>query len=88
MLYAEGMGGYRVVLIPEDQVEDAGPGLVRVTGTPGAGVWDWMGPYRTVGELTVDPAALDWVLPARSLLPGEEVVPARLARAATRRVAG
>jgi hypothetical protein len=88
MRYGQFMGGYRVVLIPEDQVEDAGPGLVRVTGTPGAGVWDWMGPYRALGELTVDPAALNLPAPVRPLLPGEEVVPARLARAAGVRVAG
>ena len=56
---------YRVVLVPADQTDDAGcaDGMVKLTGTPGEGVWDWQGAYRCVGELTAELAALGFGVP-------------------------
>jgi len=62
------MTTYRVVLVPAEQADDDGckPGFVRLTGTPGAGSWESWGPYRCVGELTAELAALGFGVP----LPG------------------
>lgn len=59
---------FRVVLVPCDQTTEEGcrDGFVRLTGTPGAGVWDWWGPYRCVGELTAELAALGFGVPLPS----------------------
>lgn len=64
---------YRVVLVPADQTDsgDCLEGFVKLTGIPGQGVWDWHGPYRCVGELTAELAALGFGVP----LPGATGVP-------------
>ena len=56
---------YRVVLVPVTQTseQDCKPGWVRLTGTPGHGSWEEWGPYRCVGELTAELAALGFGVP-------------------------
>jgi hypothetical protein len=56
---------YRVVLVPAGQTSEDGckPGFVKLTGTPGEGSWDEWGPYRCVGELTAELAALGFGVP-------------------------
>lgn len=63
---------YRVVLVPAGQttVDEDRPGFVRLTGTPGQGCWEEWGPYRCVGELTAELAALGFGVP----LPAVELV--------------
>jgi hypothetical protein len=64
---------YRVVLVPSDQVTEDGckPGFVGLLGTPGEGEWEYWGPYRCVGEVTAESAALGFGVP----LPGGGPVP-------------
>jgi hypothetical protein len=62
---------YRVVLVPAEQTSEEGcqPGMVSLTGTPGAGDWESWGPYRCVGELTAELAALGFGVPLPSAAP-------------------
>ena len=56
---------FAVVLVPvtHTTTDGCGPGFVGLLGTPGEGEWETWGPYRMVGELSAELAAIAFGVP-------------------------